>query len=119
MRFEVFDDLSDIFKVNATVALKDCRTFSFTKIKNPIFWQNSTYGRIIWDQTIFNRDVQQITEKDISSIKIDVQDSFGNTRKLIFYSNKTYLETIILGESQLFRLPDKEPSSTNRLPENV
>ncbi len=119
MRFEVFDSLSDIFHVNATVVLKDCRTFSFPKIKNPIFWRNSTYGRIIWDNTIFNKDIPQITEEDIKFIKIDVQDSFGNTRRVTYYSKRNYYENIILGESQLFRLPDKEPSAYNRLPENL
>jgi hypothetical protein len=85
MRFDVTDELANIHKVNASVFLHNGNRFILNSIKNPIFWGNSTYGRVIWNFYDFNNEVRQIKVEDINYIIIYTQDGFGNIRRNIIY----------------------------------
>lgn len=108
MRFDVADQLSNVHKVNISVYLTDGREWNYSNVQNPKFWNNSTYGRVIWDPTIFNGNVSQVTAKDIERVVIVVQDGFGNTRLNTIHTNGTKEEQVIIGNDSLIRLPDKE-----------
>ncbi|MFX0013864.1 MAG: polysaccharide deacetylase family protein [Promethearchaeota archaeon] len=115
MRFDVIDELSNVYQVNTTVYLKNGAKFTFSDIKNPIFWKNSTYGRVLWDSTIVNTDIPQIEKEDVLYTSITAQDAFGNTLHCTIYPFGWRMERITLGNQVLLHLPDKQPSSTNRI----
>lgn len=81
MRFDVTDELSNIHKVNASVFLNNGDKLLFNNIFNPIFWRNSTYGRVIWNSAEFNNEGKQVKAGDINYIIIDTQDGIGNIRR--------------------------------------
>ncbi len=73
--FEVTDVLGFVTDVNMTVSVGN-NTFFFNRIVNPIFWDNSTYGR-----AIFADDIQSSDGIDIT---ICAQDSSGNLSSLSY-----------------------------------
>ncbi|UCG03711.1 MAG: hypothetical protein JSW11_06935 [Candidatus Heimdallarchaeota archaeon] len=115
MRFDVTDELSNVYNVNASVHLKNGDEIIFSNMKNPIFWKNSTYGRVVWDSTIFNIDVHQVEERDIEYVIITVQDDFGNTRQCMIFPTGSQIENVFSGGQYLLRMPDKKRSSVNQL----
>lgn len=115
MRFDVTDELSNIHDVNASVHLLNGTEFTFSNMKNPTFWGNSTYGRIIWNSSIINYNVPQVMTTDVDYTLITVQDGFGNIRRRTICSHGFHNDEIIPGNEFLLRLPDKNPSSLNRL----
>ncbi|MFX1513470.1 MAG: hypothetical protein ACFFCQ_12855, partial [Promethearchaeota archaeon] len=106
MRLEVEDDWANVYKVNASVHLHNNQTIKFVNMQNPIFWKNSTYGRVLW----------KINEQEVDSTQVMVQDGFGNTRYVKIYSNNSLVEQRIRGNEILKRLPDKRSSSEQLLP---
>ncbi|UCG03903.1 MAG: hypothetical protein JSW11_07935 [Candidatus Heimdallarchaeota archaeon] len=115
MRFDVTDDQSDIYQVNASIHLKNGKKLTFSKMENPLFWKNSTFGRVVWDSTILNSDKQQIDVEDISYTHIFVQDSFGNIRHSTIFSCGWQKDLVIQGGQSLLHMPNKEDSSLIRL----
>ncbi|MFX1507209.1 MAG: polysaccharide deacetylase family protein, partial [Promethearchaeota archaeon] len=115
MRFDVLDEQSDINQVNASVFLKNGEEITFSKMKNPLFWKNSTYGRVVWDSTILNKDIPQVHSEDIYCTHVNVQDGFGNIRHSIFYSCGYREDFITQGGQSLLRMQNKQNSSLNRL----
>ncbi len=116
LRFTVEDANANVLSVNASVYLKNGEIFDFPTIKNPIFWDNSSYGRVLWNSTLLNRDIPQITEDDIMLIKIHVQDGFGNLLQKTVYSNgKIYSHRILSSQKNLLKLKSKPKSLSNRL----
>ncbi len=118
LRFEVEDSLSDVLNVNASVHLKNGKILHFPVIKNPIFWSNATFGRVIWDSNKINEDVTQITASEIAYLTIWAQDGFGNLIQQDLYSDGRVKKTnIVTSQGNLHRFDDKPYSQTNRLPE--
>lgn len=115
MRFDVTDEQSDVFQVNASVYLKNGKKITFSKMKNPLFWKNSTYGRVVWDSPISNEATQQIDVEEILCTHIYVRDGFGNTRHSTIFSCGRQRDQISQGGQVLLRMPDKPDSSLNRL----
>ena len=115
MQFNVIDGQSNINSVNASVFLKNGEKLTFSKMKNPLFWKNSTYGRVVWDSTILNTDIPQVQSDDILCTHVTVRDGFGNTRHSIFYSCGYQEDFLTLGGQSLLQMPDKQNSSLNRL----
>jgi peptidoglycan/xylan/chitin deacetylase (PgdA/CDA1 family) len=118
LRFSVMDSLSNVLSVNASVFLKNGENLEYPVMKNPIFWGNSSYGRVLWDSNILNLDRPQITENDIDHIIINARDGFGNLLQTEIFSDGTQKSIqIISSDGKLLRLNDRPQSSSNRLSE--
>jgi hypothetical protein len=118
LRFTAEDSFSNVFMVNASVYLKNRDIIDFPVIKNPIFWGNNSYGRVIWDSSIINRDIPQITVEDIKHLIIHAQDGFGNHLQKKVYPDGTEKDIRIISTTGgLLRLMDKPKSIMNRLSE--
>ncbi len=116
LRFNVEDSLSNVLSVNASVYLNDGRIFDFPNMKNPIFWKNTTYGRVIWDSSMINTDFPQIIKEDIEQIIIHVQDGFGNLLQRTIYSDGSEEDLQILAcDDVLLRYEDKPQIFIDRL----
>jgi hypothetical protein len=116
LRFTVEDTLSNVFMVNASVYLKNREKLDFPVMKNPIFWGNNSYGRVLWDASVINRYVPQITANDIDHLIIHVEDGFGNHLQKTVYSNGHEKDVrIISSQDELLHLLAKPKSSINRL----
>ncbi len=108
MRFDVVDTDSNVIKVNSSVYLKNGKNFHFSKMKNPVFWNNNTYGRVVWDSSQWNEDIRQITVNEINYIVITAIDGFNNVLKAKIYPNgKIDYEVAIPSNGKIVNLPDK------------
>ncbi|MFX0207982.1 MAG: hypothetical protein ACFFDT_18495, partial [Candidatus Hodarchaeota archaeon] len=116
MRFDVTDAQTNVQKVNASVSLENGTVWYYSNVKNPIFWQNSTYGRVVWNSTKNNYNLQQINESEVLYAEIMAQDGFGNIRVSAFYPNgtKTGNDQIIIGNQTLLHFPDKNSNNTQQ-----
>ncbi|MGQ4894938.1 MAG: polysaccharide deacetylase family protein [Candidatus Njordarchaeia archaeon] len=71
LMFDVVDNSSYIKDVNITIALKNGSIISYENIRNPIFWNNSTYGRILFGMNVSDISTITITAIDISNNAIE------------------------------------------------
>ncbi|MFX0173508.1 MAG: polysaccharide deacetylase family protein [Candidatus Hodarchaeota archaeon] len=95
LRFEAYDTLSEVVEVNATITLFNNTNLYYSNLKNPIFWNNNTYGSVLWNSPNYDSDIQQILKTEIKSSTIIVKDGFGNLRKSIFDFKGRLVETTI------------------------
>ncbi|WP_455463098.1 hypothetical protein [Candidatus Hodarchaeum mangrovi] len=95
LRFEACDEDSQVVEVNAMVTLFNNSQFFYKQMKNPIFWNNNSYGRVLWNPNIYNGDVQQISKQEVKSTTIIVKDGLGNIRKSTFDQFGGLIETIV------------------------
>ncbi|MFW9854372.1 MAG: polysaccharide deacetylase family protein [Candidatus Thorarchaeota archaeon] len=107
MRFEVNDELTNIFRVYASVYLDNGTVWNYTNIKNPTFWQNSSYGRVVWNPNIINYGVPQINQNDVKFTVVTAIDGFGNTKTSKQFRNGTIVEQDKIGNGILQKFGDK------------
>ncbi|MHA1664484.1 MAG: hypothetical protein ACTSVW_01455, partial [Candidatus Njordarchaeales archaeon] len=66
--------------VNITIALKNGSIISYENVRNPIFWNNATYGRILFGMNV----------SDISTITITAIDMSNNAIEYTFVGSLGY-----------------------------
>lgn len=108
MRFDVNDSQTNVHHVNASIHLLNGTIWNYSNIQNPIFWQNSTYGRVVWNSSRINNGIPQINKNEVNFTVITALDGFGNTRISQIFMDGSRQEQIIEGNGSLLRFPDKD-----------